>query len=114
MDEGSYLTPVFASSAAEYSPFYGIEKSAVLQEARCFNDRELDARRCAQVTVSRLRPARFYAFFRVFVSMPVLVSLNVSCNQTKARARFYRALTFCCDVACLREFCVCVCSLLVF
>jgi hypothetical protein len=37
--------------AAEYSPFYGIEKSAVLQEARCFNDRELDARRCAQVRV---------------------------------------------------------------
>lgn len=35
--------------AAEYSPFYGIEKSAVLQEARCFNDRELDPRRCAQV-----------------------------------------------------------------
>lgn len=40
--------------AAEYSPFYGIEKSAVLQEARCFNDRELDPRRCAQVGGSSL------------------------------------------------------------
>jgi hypothetical protein len=34
---------------AEYSPFYGIEKGAVLQEARVFNDSQLDARRCAQV-----------------------------------------------------------------
>nr|PNR53068.1 hypothetical protein PHYPA_009443 [Physcomitrium patens] len=34
---------------SEYSPFYGIERSAVLQEARVFNDRELDARRCTQV-----------------------------------------------------------------
>jgi len=34
----------------EYSPFYGIEKSAVLQEARMFNDRVVDARRCQQVT----------------------------------------------------------------
>jgi coatomer protein complex subunit gamma len=39
---------------SEYSPFYGIEKSAVLQEARCFNDRELDARRCAQVITKLL------------------------------------------------------------
>lgn len=38
--------------AAEYSPFYGIEKSAVLQEARVFNDPQLDARRCAQVRVA--------------------------------------------------------------
>ena len=33
----------------EYSPFYGIEKGAVLQEARMFNDRVVDARRCQQV-----------------------------------------------------------------
>lgn len=33
----------------EYSPFYGIEKGAVLQEARMFNDRNIDARRCQQV-----------------------------------------------------------------
>ena len=36
-------------AAAEYSPFYGIEKGAVLQEARCFNDPHIDARRCQQV-----------------------------------------------------------------
>ena len=37
----------------EYSPFYGIEKSAVLQEARMFNDRVVDARRCQQVCTLR-------------------------------------------------------------
>ncbi len=41
--------PLFFGCAAEYSPFYGIEKGAVLQEARVFNDSQLDARRCAQV-----------------------------------------------------------------
>ncbi|KAG0615004.1 hypothetical protein M758_5G007500 [Ceratodon purpureus] len=39
---------------SDYSPFYGIHKSAVLHEARCFNDRELDARRCAQVITKLL------------------------------------------------------------
>ena len=33
----------------EYSPFYGIEKGAVLQEARIFNDPHIDPRRCQQV-----------------------------------------------------------------
>ncbi|KAJ0077878.1 hypothetical protein Patl1_37345 [Pistacia atlantica] len=33
---------------AEYSPFLGIEKGAVLQEARVFNGPQLDARRCSQ------------------------------------------------------------------
>ena len=36
-------------SIVYYSPFWGIEKGAVLQEARCFNDSQLDARRCQQV-----------------------------------------------------------------
>lgn len=35
----------------DYSPFLGIEKGAVLQEARVFNDPQLDARRCSQVLV---------------------------------------------------------------
>lgn len=35
--------------AAEYSPFLGIEKGAVLQEARVFNDPQLEPRRCSQV-----------------------------------------------------------------
>mmetsp|Transcript_28720 Transcript_28720/g.80856 ORF Transcript_28720/g.80856 Transcript_28720/m.80856 type:complete len:893 (+) Transcript_28720:167-2845(+) len=38
----------------EYSPFYGIEKGAVLQESRVFNDREIDARRCQQVITKLL------------------------------------------------------------
>lgn len=37
--------------AADYSPFLGIEKGAVLQEARVFNDPQLDARRCSQVII---------------------------------------------------------------
>jgi len=37
----------------EYSPFHGIEKSAVLQEARMFHDPQLDVRRCQQV-ITRL------------------------------------------------------------
>lgn len=37
--------------AADYSPFLGIEKGAVLQEARVFNDPQLDARRCSQVLI---------------------------------------------------------------
>ena len=36
----------------ELSPFWGIEKGAVLQEARCFNDSQLDTRRCQQVCTS--------------------------------------------------------------
>ena len=39
----------------EYSPFYGIEKGAVLQEARMFNDRVVDARRCQQVLARRAK-----------------------------------------------------------
>jgi coatomer protein complex subunit gamma len=38
----------------EYSPFFGIEKGAVLQEARAFHDRQLDARRCSQVITKLL------------------------------------------------------------
>lgn len=38
----------------EYSPFYGIEKGAVLQEARCFNDSHVDPRRCQQVITKLL------------------------------------------------------------
>uniref|UniRef100_A0A0E0NRX6 Coatomer subunit gamma n=1 Tax=Oryza rufipogon TaxID=4529 RepID=A0A0E0NRX6_ORYRU len=38
----------------EYSPFYGIEKGAVLQEARAFHDPQLDARKCSQVITKLL------------------------------------------------------------
>ncbi len=61
--------------AAEYSPFYGIEKGAVLQEARVFNDPQLDARRCAQVrqhflslhSFVRASTDRFFVFLSVSV-----------------------------------------------
>ena len=51
------LSPVFtfpASTPVEYSPFYGIEKGAALQDARCFNDAHVDARRCQQVITKLL------------------------------------------------------------
>ncbi|XP_062210473.1 coatomer subunit gamma-1 [Phragmites australis] len=38
----------------EYSPFFGIEKGAVLQEARAFHNPQLDARRCSQVITKLL------------------------------------------------------------
>jgi coatomer protein complex subunit gamma len=38
----------------DYSPFWGIEKGAVLQEARCFNDSQLDSRKCQQVITKLL------------------------------------------------------------
>ena len=44
--------PEYYDFTAEYSPFLGIEKGAVLQEARVFNDPQLDARRCSQVVLS--------------------------------------------------------------
>lgn len=37
-----------------YSPFAGIEKGAVLQECRIFNDRQLNTRRCEEVLVRLL------------------------------------------------------------
>ncbi|VFQ68335.1 unnamed protein product [Cuscuta campestris] len=38
----------------DYSPFLGIDKGGVLQEARVFNDPQLDARRCSQVITKLL------------------------------------------------------------
>jgi len=32
-----------------YSPFQSLQKAAVLQECRCFNDREINARKCIQI-----------------------------------------------------------------
>lgn len=43
-----------AADEAELSPFWGIEKGAVLQESRVFHDQQLDARQCAQVITKLL------------------------------------------------------------
>jgi hypothetical protein len=43
-----------SDDGVEFSPFWGIEKGAVLQEARCFNDSQLDPRRCQQVITKLL------------------------------------------------------------
>ncbi len=42
-------TRALPARAVEVSPFWGLEKASVLQEARCFNDSQLDARKCQQV-----------------------------------------------------------------
>lgn len=42
----------YTCSAVEYSPFYGIEKGAVLQEARIFHQSNLEPRKCQQVLPS--------------------------------------------------------------
>ncbi|RWW15215.1 hypothetical protein GW17_00020952, partial [Ensete ventricosum] len=63
--------------AAEYSPFLGMEKGTVLQEARVFNDPQLDARRCAQVTESNLD----------LVITKLLYLLNQGETFTKVRLR---------------------------
>ena len=47
--EATAFTRSVLLGAVEYSPFYGIEKGAVLQEARIFNDPHIDPRRCQQV-----------------------------------------------------------------
>ncbi|KAG5047898.1 hypothetical protein JHK85_009001 [Glycine max] len=49
---------------ADYSPFLGIEKGSVLQEARVFNDPQLDARRCSQVEATEV----FFAVTKLFQS----------------------------------------------
>eukprot|EP00899_Mesostigma_viride_P023430 jgi/Mesvir1/4271/Mv22231-RA.1 len=38
----------------DFSPFYGLEKGAVLQESRVFNEPQLDPRKCAQVITKLL------------------------------------------------------------
>eukprot|EP00982_Pelagococcus_subviridis_P000311 2435-Pelagococcus_subviridis.AAC.5 len=48
----------------ELSPFWGIEKGAVLQEARCFNDSQLDTRRCQQTEATEV----FFAVTKLFQS----------------------------------------------
>jgi len=60
MTQRSFLLISFDCLTADYSPFLGIEKGAVLQEARVFNDPQLDARRCSQV------------FLRTFYSVDLL------------------------------------------
>lgn len=49
IDKLHQADPRLFHCAVEFSPFYGVEKGAVLQEARIFNGSNLDPRRCQQV-----------------------------------------------------------------
>lgn len=53
---GSHPRPcaIWGLSAAEYSPFYGIEKGLVLQEAREFNNAHVEPRKCQQIITKLL------------------------------------------------------------
>ena len=68
-------------SIVYYSPFWGIEKGAVLQEARCFNESQLDARRCQQVRLPM--NLHFPHFCRVAhrLSFQVITKLLYLSNQ---------------------------------
>lgn len=67
--------------ADDYSPFYGVDKGSVLQEARVFNDREIDPKRCAQVRcLSRfvnpgLEPGAFMSSFSLMARDPYILWL---------------------------------------
>ena len=65
----------------DFSPFWGIEKGAVLQEARCFNESQLDARRCQQVRLPM--NLHFPHFCRVAhrLSFQVITKLLYLSNQ---------------------------------
>ena len=65
----------------DFSPFWGIEKGAVLQEARCFNESQLDARRCQQVRLPM--NLHFPHFCRVahHLSFQVITKLLYLSNQ---------------------------------
>ena len=79
----------------EYSPFWGIEKGAVLQEARCFNESQLDARRCQQVRRRRLvTSVRLPTRLRVSAFVRAAQYLTFA-HPTSAR----RSLPSCCTCA---------------
>ena len=40
--------------ADEQSPFGGVDKSTLLQEVRCFNDQQLNSRKCCTVITKLL------------------------------------------------------------
>ena len=65
----------------ELSPFWGIEKGAVLQEARCFNDSQLDTRRCQQVCTSLMHSIYWTAHFSFTAVTQVITKLLYLCNQ---------------------------------
>ena len=83
---GSLLAP---ASSVEVSPFWGIEKSSVLQDARCFNDSQLDARKCQQVSPRTIAyPASNpYSRRALQVITKLLYLVNQGDSFTKARGR---------------------------
>ena len=41
----------FEDGEGDYNPFLGVDKGAVLQEARIFHEAQLDVKRCQQVRI---------------------------------------------------------------
>ena len=69
----SSLWTVRMGFAVEYSPFFGIEKGAVLQEARAFHDPQLDVRRCSQVRIA----CTFSHFDSLYISVDEIYILTL-------------------------------------
>lgn len=69
--------------AVEYSPFYGIEKGAVLQEARVFNEPHVDPRKCQQVITKLLylltQGESFTKVGSLFAAIGSTILTNASC-----------------------------------
>lgn len=96
---------VLLSCAAEYSPFSGIEKGAVLQEARVFNDPQLDSRRCSQV-LFYFNLLVLHSFFRfillhehdptgLFICWQVITKLLYLLNQGDTFTKVRSCSVFC-------------------
>lgn len=85
-DRKSFESDPFSSSfqPVEYSPFYGIEKGSVLQEARQFHQPQIDARKARQVR-TKLNSSNFYSFFfQVITKLLYLVNQGESFTKVFA------------------------------
>ena len=102
-----YINTGLSFLTGEYSPFHGLEKGAVLQEARVFNDPQLDPRRCSQVIIcfSHSTPHKqcfqelvnnIHAFFITFfqVITKLLYLLNQGESFTKVNFTPYVSIQY--------------------
>uniref|UniRef100_A0A452YGL6 Coatomer subunit gamma n=1 Tax=Aegilops tauschii subsp. strangulata TaxID=200361 RepID=A0A452YGL6_AEGTS len=74
-----------------YSPFLGIEKGAVLQEARVFHDPQLDARRCCQVITKLLYLLNQGDTFTKVEATEVIIVTSSLMKDMNSKTDMYRA-----------------------
>jgi len=71
----------------EHSPFWAIEKGAVLQEARCFNDTQISSRKCQQVITKLLYLYNQGELFTMTESTEVFFSVTKLFHATDGNLR---------------------------